>query len=194
MSHTRGPVEWKLTYTNRNNKRSGGYLQNGKGDLVIVTELESDPPYGADRDLIADAFNVAHETGLTPRELAADRDRLHVLLSCAHGALCDTGLPVPGMDQDIAPVIRQLTEDRDRYKRLAGEMANGSIEKLVAEQPAQLNGFVLDQRNNYKKLATDLAFALEVLLKRHITMEIPDDARKQAIEILYVARQEGVIE
>jgi hypothetical protein len=57
------------------------------------------------------------------QELTADRDRLHVLLSCAHGALADCGLPVPGMDQDIAPVIRKLTEERDRYKRLAGELA-----------------------------------------------------------------------
>lgn len=57
------------------------------------------------------------------KELTADRDRLHVLLSCAHGALADCSLPVPGMDQDIAPVIRKLTEERDRYKRLAGELA-----------------------------------------------------------------------
>jgi hypothetical protein len=40
------------------------------------------------------------------------------LLSSAHGALADCGLPVPGLDQDIAPVIRKLTEERDQLQRL----------------------------------------------------------------------------
>lgn len=59
-------------------------------------------------------------------QLKADNSNLlkyKALLSSAHGALADTGLPVPAMDKDIAPVIRQLITDRDRYKRLAEELA-----------------------------------------------------------------------
>lgn len=65
------------------------------------------------------------------KELTADRDRLHVLLSCAHGALADCGLPVPGMDQDIAPVIRQLTEERDSLKRKLEAMMLYSKEGVI---------------------------------------------------------------
>jgi hypothetical protein len=53
------------------------------------------------------------------------------LLSSAHGALADCGLPVPGMDQDIAPVIRQLTDERDSLKRKLEAMMLYSQEGVV---------------------------------------------------------------
>lgn len=67
-------------------------------------------------------------------QLKADNSNLlkyKALLSAAHGALADCGLPVPGLDQDIAPVIRQLTEERDQLKRKLEAMMLYSQEGVV---------------------------------------------------------------
>lgn len=45
--------------------------------IVGISHFEEDTPeMDANAELITEAFNVTHETGLTPRELARDREEL----------------------------------------------------------------------------------------------------------------------
>lgn len=69
--HTAGPVEFR-----------DGYILAGSEALKVVG-VQTPCVVGPSRleavrnsQFIADAFNVAHETGLTPRQLAEQRDEL----------------------------------------------------------------------------------------------------------------------
>lgn len=45
-----------------------------------IARMTTRPDMGANAELITEAFNVTHETGLTPRELTRDREDLIVAL------------------------------------------------------------------------------------------------------------------
>lgn len=78
--HTKGPVEW---YHVGLIPGDGCLrLDAADGTNILITDmtdeaLKYDPlPSEADQDLIRDAFNVASESGCTPRQLLAQRDAL----------------------------------------------------------------------------------------------------------------------
>ena len=60
------------------------------GNIAILCEHDIGPPEWeqdeANAALISEAFNVAHETGLTPRQLAGQRERL---MACLRAEVAD---------------------------------------------------------------------------------------------------------
>ena len=76
MAHTKGVVSRglhkdKLIQTNADNPLL---------TVTICGVFGNDETANADANLIADAFNVTNETGLTPRELLSQRDELVELI------------------------------------------------------------------------------------------------------------------
>lgn len=76
MAHTKGVVSRglhkdKLIQTNADNPLL---------TVTICGVFGNDETANADANLIVDAFNVTNETGLTPRELLAQRDELVELI------------------------------------------------------------------------------------------------------------------
>jgi hypothetical protein len=120
---TKGPVTAKPFLTPREDedpmmiyKVEGGDLQarfdaltvdeNGDYDQDQVDALHAENE--ANAELIAEAFNVLHETGMTPRELA---DTL-IYLEGKLGSLCDTMPDQDWADTDATAVDSDLSRCR----------------------------------------------------------------------------------
>ena len=69
-------------------------------------------------------------------------DRLRSIIANAHGALADAAtVSIPGLDQDIAPAIRELTAERDRLRTLAVDLAGALADYLdVNDKRKSLSG------------------------------------------------------
>lgn len=80
--YTSGPAEVSKTLTSL--YVVGGPTKYGRPTICDMPTFSNGAPCegaAGDAALIAEAFNVAHETGLTPRQLAEQRERLLAALA-----------------------------------------------------------------------------------------------------------------
>lgn len=91
--HTAGPVKvrGRTVMTAHGVKIASAAVHNGGSNFKSEDVAE------ANGHLIAEAFNVAHETGLTPRQLADRCAKLEVFAQAVIEALCTRGL----IDDDL---------------------------------------------------------------------------------------------
>ena len=82
------------------NKSEKFIAQVGRDDRPEVSPGESD----ANAELIADAFNVYHETGLTPRELKERIDTLMALITRV--VLPDGGRDYTDAKEELAQIVQ----------------------------------------------------------------------------------------
>jgi len=98
MKPTPGP--WKLDNQAANGESEIGISRSwdhGGASICVVDSSRDARQLLADANLIAEAGTVYHETGLTPREILAQRDELsravenarQIIASLAEGESCD---------------------------------------------------------------------------------------------------------